>query len=45
VWSDTSTLAFAAAAPYAAILVGISLFSTWLLMSLFGKSAVMDATL
>jgi len=45
VWVDTSTLAFAAAAPYAAILVGISLFSTWLLMSLFGKSAVMDATL
>lgn len=41
VWVDTSALAFAAAAPYAALLVGISLFSTWLLMSLFGKSAVL----
>lgn len=43
VWVDTSSLAFAAAAPYAAILVGISLVSTWLLMSLFGKSAVLGA--
>lgn len=43
VWADTSTMAFAAAAPYAAMLVGISLFSTWLLMSLFGKSAVLGS--
>jgi len=41
VWADTSTMAFAAAAPYAATLVAISLLSTWLLMSLFGKSAVL----
>lgn len=41
VWADTAALAFAAAAPYAAVLVGISLCSTWLLMSLFGKSAVL----
>ncbi|MDN0076994.1 iron ABC transporter permease [Crenobacter sp. SG2303] len=44
VWVDTSALAFAAAAPYAALLVAISLCSTWLLMSLFGKSAVLDHT-
>ncbi|WP_295960127.1 iron ABC transporter permease [Rhodoferax sp.] len=36
-WSDTSTLAFAAAAPYAALLVGISLLATWALMSLLGN--------
>ncbi|MDE2609647.1 MAG: iron ABC transporter permease [Burkholderiales bacterium] len=41
VWVDTSTLAFAAAAPYAALLVGISLGGSWLLISLFGKSAVL----
>jgi len=41
VWVDTSTLAFAAAAPYAGLLVLISLASTWVLMSLFGKSAVL----
>jgi iron(III) transport system permease protein len=43
VWVDTSSLAFAAAAPFAALLVGISLASTWLLMSLLGKSAVLGA--
>lgn len=43
VWSDTSTLAFAAAAPYAAMLVGLSLFSTWLLARQFGRSAVFGA--
>jgi iron(III) transport system permease protein len=43
VWVDTSTLAFAAAAPYAGLLVLISLASTWLLMSLLGKSAVLGA--
>lgn len=31
VWADTSTLAFAAAAPYAAVLVAISGLATWLL--------------
>jgi iron(III) transport system permease protein len=42
VWADTSTMAFAAAAPFAAILVGISLLSTWMLSVFFGKSAVLD---
>jgi iron(III) transport system permease protein len=41
VWADTSTLAFAAAAPYAALLVGVSLAATWLLIVLFGRSAVL----
>ncbi|MBB5190894.1 iron(III) transport system permease protein [Silvimonas terrae] len=40
VWADTSTLAFAAAAPYAALLAGLSLVSTWVLMSLLGRSAI-----
>jgi iron(III) transport system permease protein len=43
VWVDTSALAFAAAAPFAALLVTISLVSTWLLMSLLGKSAVLGS--
>jgi iron(III) transport system permease protein len=38
VWSDTSTLAFAAAAPYAAVMAGLSLFSTWLLARRFGAT-------
>lgn len=41
IWADTSAMAFAAAAPYAAMLVGISLISTWLLMRLFGKSTLL----
>ena len=40
VWADTSTMAFAAAAPYAALLAGLSLVSTWALMSLSGRSAI-----
>lgn len=36
VWADTSTLAFAAAAPYAALMTAISLASTWLLARRFG---------
>jgi iron(III) transport system permease protein len=40
IWEDTTTLAFAAAAPYAALLVGISLGGSWLLTTLFGRSAV-----
>ena len=36
VWVDTSTLAFAAAAPYAAVMVTLSLLSTWLLVRRFG---------
>ena len=41
VWSDTSTLAFAAAAPYAALLVVVSLGASGLLFALLGKSAVL----
>ena len=45
VWADTSTLAFAAAAPYAALMVAISLASTWLLAQRFGASAVFRGAL
>jgi iron(III) transport system permease protein len=38
VWADTSTLAFAAAAPYAALMVALSLLSTWLLVRRLGMS-------
>ena len=41
VWADTSTMAFAAAAPYAALLTGISLFASGLLFALLGKSALL----
>lgn len=41
VWSDTSTMAFAAAAPYAALLTGISLVASGLLFALLGKSALL----
>jgi iron(III) transport system permease protein len=41
VWSDTSTMAFAAAAPYAALLTGISLLASGLLFALLGRSALL----
>jgi iron(III) transport system permease protein len=44
VWSDTSTLAFAAAAPYAALLTGISLCASGLLFLLLGRSALLGKT-
>ena len=37
VWADTTTLAFAAAAPYAATMVALSLGSTWVLARRFGR--------
>ncbi len=37
VWADTTTLAFAAAAPYAAVMVLLSLGSTWILARRFGR--------
>jgi iron(III) transport system permease protein len=40
VWSDTSTLAFAAAAPYAALLTFISFCASGLLFVLLGRSAL-----
>ncbi len=36
-WADTSTLAFAAAAPYAAAMAALSLLSTWLLAGRYGR--------
>ena len=38
VWADTSTLAFAAAAPYAALMAVLSLLSTWLLARRFAAT-------
>ncbi|WP_206956529.1 ABC transporter permease [Trinickia acidisoli] len=43
VWSDTASLAFAAAAPYAALLVGISLGASALLFTFLGRSIVARA--
>jgi iron(III) transport system permease protein len=40
VWADTSTLAFAAAAPYAAVLTVISLLASWLLARRFGAATL-----
>ncbi len=39
VWENTSTLAFAGAAPYAAILIGISMVTSWFTASRFGVAA------
>jgi iron(III) transport system permease protein len=44
VWSDTSTLAFAAAAPYAALLTTLSLVASGLLFAFAGKSALAGHT-
>jgi len=38
VWADTSTLAFAAAAPYAALMAVLSLLSTWMLARRFAAT-------
>jgi iron(III) transport system permease protein len=40
VWADTSTLAFAAAAPYAAVMAVISMAASWLLARRFGAASV-----
>ncbi|PXW13591.1 ABC transporter permease [Paraburkholderia caballeronis] len=40
VWADTTTLAFAAAAPYAALLTGLSLAGSGLLFAFAGRSAL-----
>ena len=39
VWANTTSLAFAAAAPFAAVMLAISLLSTWLLARRFGAAA------
>jgi iron(III) transport system permease protein len=43
VWADTSTLAFAAAAPYAAALAAMSMAASWLLARRFGAASVLAA--
>lgn len=40
IWADTSTLAFAAAAPYTALMMTISLLATWVLARRFGQSRI-----
>ena len=40
VWANTSTYAFAAAAPYAALMALLSLLSTWLLARRFGRNVL-----
>lgn len=41
-WADTSTMAFAAAAPYAAVMVGISMAASWLLAGKLGRHGVLS---
>lgn len=43
VWSNTSSVAFAAAAPYAAVMVILSLASTWFLARRLGASSLLGA--
>jgi iron(III) transport system permease protein len=40
IWADTSTLAFADAAPYAAVLAVMSMAASWLLARRFGAASV-----
>jgi iron(III) transport system permease protein len=40
VWAASSTFAFAAAAPYAAALIAISMLATWILANRFGRSPI-----
>ncbi|CAB3749001.1 ABC transporter permease [Paraburkholderia humisilvae] len=42
VWANTSTLAFAAAAPYALTMTGISLCASGLLFAFLGRSALLE---
>ncbi|MET1028809.1 MAG: hypothetical protein ABWY00_16690, partial [Dongiaceae bacterium] len=44
VWANTSTYAFAAAAPYAALMALLSLLSTWLLARRFGRNVLSNNT-
>jgi iron(III) transport system permease protein len=40
IWANTSTLAFAAASPYAAALAVLSMAASWLLARRFGAATV-----
>ena len=42
-WADTSTVAFAAAAPFAAVMVVMSMLASWLLARRFGATSVFTA--
>jgi iron(III) transport system permease protein len=42
-WADSGTVAFTAAAPYAAVLVVLALVSTYLLMGRFGRVRALEA--
>ena len=44
VWTNTSSLAFAAAAPYAALMAAISLLSAWVLARRFGAVRLLAAS-
>jgi iron(III) transport system permease protein len=44
VWANTTSLAFAAAAPFAALMLLISLSSTWLIARRFGAATILDRT-
>ena len=41
-WADSGTVAFAAAAPYAAVLIVLALLATYVLMSRFGRVRGLD---
>jgi len=43
IWADTSTLAFAAAAPYAAVMAVMSMAASWLLAGRFGAASIFAA--
>ncbi|MBU6358262.1 MAG: iron ABC transporter permease [Rhodospirillales bacterium] len=43
IWNDTSSVAFAAAAPYAAVLVALSMAATWVLGRRFGVGTLSHA--
>jgi iron(III) transport system permease protein len=45
IWADTSTLAFAAAAPYAAVMAAMSMAASWLLAGRFGAASIFAAAL
>jgi len=42
IWADTSTVAFAAAAPFAAALAAMSMLASWLLARRFGAGSVLS---
>jgi iron(III) transport system permease protein len=43
IWANTSTVAFAAAAPFAAVMAVLSMAASWLLARRFGTASVFAA--